>query len=109
MFNEYQSCIEACSQCEIACEQCATGCMKEPNANEMIACIRLDLECAAICRAAVQIMNLESNHANSVCQVCADICIACAEECEKHEHEHCRHCAKMCRECAAECLSMVAA
>jgi hypothetical protein len=109
MFNEYQSCIEACSQCEIACEQCATACMKEPNAHEMIACIRLDLECAAICRASIQIMNLESNHANAVCQVCADICIACAEECEKHEHEHCRKCAKMCRDCAAECMSMVAA
>ena len=109
MYNEYQSCIERCSKCSVTCEQCATACLKEPNVNELTLCIRLDMECAAICTAAVKIMTLESNHANAICQLCADICTACAEECEKHDHEHCRECAVVCRECAAECVSMTAA
>ena len=31
----------------------------------------------------------------------AEVCEACAEECEKHQHmEHCRLCAESCRKCA---------
>jgi hypothetical protein len=109
MHNEYQSCIDLCSKCAMTCDHCAASCMKEPHVTELIPCIRLDLECVAICRAAIRIMILESNHANAVCQLCADICIACAEECEKHDHDHCRECAAVCRECAAECMNMTAA
>ncbi|HRO68820.1 MAG TPA: four-helix bundle copper-binding protein [Chitinophagaceae bacterium] len=54
-------------------------------------------------------MHLQSTHANAACQLCADICIACAEECEKHEHEHCLRCAAICRQCAEVCMSMAAA
>ena len=109
MDNEYRSCIAACSNCVVTCELCASACMREPNVEEMLSCIKLDLECASICRTAVQFMTLESNHANSICQLCADVCIACAEECEKHHNDHCRECAVICRECAAECMSMTAA
>jgi hypothetical protein len=75
----------------------------------MIRCVQLDLECSAMCRTAVLSMQLESNHANAVCQLCADICLACAAECEKHNHKHCRDCAAACRRCAEECMSMAAA
>ncbi len=109
MIAEYQTCTVICSKCAVTCEQCANACLNEPGILEMVPCIRLNMECAAICRAAVQIMNLESNHANAVCQLCADICTACAEECEKHDHGHCRECAMICRQCAAECVSMTAA
>jgi len=76
----------------------------------MAQCIRLDLECAAICRTAADLMTMGSQHANAICQICADICQACAQECEKHtKMDHCRQCATACHTCAEECLSMVAA
>jgi hypothetical protein len=109
MYLAYKTCIEACLECVEACSYCASSCLQENDVDHMAQCIRLDLECAAICRAAADLMTYGSQHANAVCQVCADICHACAEECEKHNMEHCRQCAIICRNCAEECLSMAAA
>jgi vacuolar-type H+-ATPase catalytic subunit A/Vma1 len=105
----YQSCIDACIKCASACDHCAASCLLEKDVSMMSRCIQLDMECSSVCKTTVQLMHLQSNHANAVCQLCADICNACAEECEKHDHEHCRSCAAMCRECAEECMSMAAA
>ena len=109
MNHTYESCIEACLACAAACDYCASACLKEKDVNGMAKCAQLDMECAAICRTASQFMCLESEHANAVCQLCADICIACAEECNKHNTEHCRRCASICRSCAEECAVMAAA
>src|SRR2546430_13519611 len=57
-------------------------------------------------RTAAQFMSLNSNHANALCQLCADVCNACADECGKHNVDHCRECAKTCRHCAEECASI---
>ena len=109
MYYAYQSCIQACLQCIAICENCASSCLKEPDIMKMTTCIQLDLECAAICKAAVDLMSLGSQHANAVCQLCGDICTACAIECENHDMEHCQTCAAACRYCAEECNAMVAA
>src|SRR5262245_37275657 len=109
MNSAYQVCIDYCQRCAIVCEQCLSACLREEDTYMMAECIRLDLECMSVCRTSAQLMVLESNHANAMCQVCADVCSACAEECEKHDMDHCRRCAAMCRDCAAECMSMAAA
>lgn len=72
----------------------------------MARCIQLDMECAAICYSAAQLMSLGSAKAKEVCAICADICESCAEECGKHDNEHCRKCADFCRKCAEECRAM---
>ena len=74
----------------------------------MAACIRLDMECAAICYAAAQLMSMGSSRAKQLCAICADICEACGNECAKHETEHCRECAEACKKCAEECRKMSA-
>lgn len=72
--------------------------------NKFIRCIQLDRECAAICSFAVQSMASNSPFAKKICALCAEVCTACAIECEKHAHmAHCRDCAKAARRCAAEC------
>lgn len=109
MHSVYESCIDACTRCAEACDHCAASCLQEEDVAMMTRCIQLDMECSSICKTSALLMHLQSNHANAVCQLCADICTACAEECEKHEHAHCRECAATCRECAAECVSMAAA
>jgi hypothetical protein len=73
----------------------------------MARCIQLDMECAALCYAAAQLMSLGSDKAKEVCQLCADICEACGNECSKHTHsKHCQECAEACKACAEECRKM---
>jgi len=109
MSQDYQECITACQQCAAACDYCASACLHEEDVNEMSKCIQLDIECAVVCRTAAQLMSLGSEHANAICQLCADICNACADECGKHDMAHCRRCAEACHACAQECASMAAA
>ena len=72
----------------------------------MAKCIQLDMECAAICYAAAQVMSIGGHKAKELCRLCAEACVACAQECNKHDNEHCRECAEACRNCAAECDKM---
>jgi len=93
------------------CHQCASACLEEKEVESLKVCIRLDLECAAVCRSTAEIMMMEGSYVDTFCQLCADICTACAEECEKHTQmgmEHCRVCAEACRQCAEECIHMSA-
>lgn len=108
MTNPYQECIEACYLCAAACDHCAASCLEEENLEMMRNCIRMDMQCASICRAAAQFMALNSESAKTLCQLCADICQRCGDECGKHEHDHCQACAKACRHCAEQCRKMAA-
>lgn len=72
----------------------------------MARCIQLDMECAAVCYAAAQLMSLGSARATEFCRICAEICEACGNECKKHQTEHCQECARTCLQCAEECRHM---
>lgn len=75
----------------------------------MARCIKLDMDCAQICRLAASYMARGSEFAHALCRLCADVCQACAEECAKHQVDHCQHCAQVCRQCAQECGRMAQA
>ncbi|WP_075791273.1 four-helix bundle copper-binding protein [Massilia putida] len=104
--NQFQSCIQACYQCAQACDTCVAACLHEPDPKMMARCIELDDECAAVCRLAAQLMSRSSEHAMQICQLCAEICEACADECAKHQAQHCQECASVCHRCAQECRNM---
>ncbi len=108
--QRYHACIEACVECWTACEMCSDACLHEENVEKMVRCIRLDRDCAAICRLAAEAMVRGSEFAARICALCAEICDACGEECAKHadHHDHCRVCAEACRRCADECRRMAA-
>jgi hypothetical protein len=101
-----QTCIDTCNDCATACDHCASSCLSESDVQRMTQCISLDIECAAICRAAAASMARGSEFAQAICGVCADICEACAVECEQHPMDHCKACAEACRACAKECRAM---
>ena len=101
-------CLRACHACADACNYCSVACLDEDNVATMASCIKLDIDCAALCSLAAGFMARKSTHAKSICLACAKICEDCAEECDKHDHEHCKDCAKACRECAAACQKMAA-
>lgn len=106
---DYTTCIEACLMCAATCNYCASSCTREKDVNMMAQCIQKDMECAAICYSAAELMSLGSSRAPTICQLCAEICDECAAECEKHAFRHCQECAEACRKCAAECREMAAA
>jgi hypothetical protein len=105
--DNLRSCIDSCNDCAIDCEHCAAACLQEAEVKTLTRCIRLDLDCAEICRTAAILMARGSERFAEFCGLCADICDACAQECEQHAHmEHCRRCAESCRRCAEECRRM---
>lgn len=107
--EKYKHCIEACNACAVACSHCALACLHEESVDHLKRCIQLDLECAALCRSAAEIMSLGSVHSHEICKICAVACQVCAEECEKHAEMgmvHCQECAEACRQCALTCTEM---
>lgn len=108
--QHYQSCIDACLACAIECDHCASACLNEQNVQDMVACIKLDMDCALICSLAAKLMASGSEYSQDICVLCAKICRDCEKECEKHQHmEHCKRCSEACRRCAEECEKMIAA
>ncbi len=107
-YHTYKNSIEACLKCAAICNHCASSCTQEEDVKMMAGCIQLDMECAALCYAAAQLMSLGSSKAKEFCKLCADICEQCGAECSKHQTEHCQECAQACKECADECRKMAA-
>jgi hypothetical protein len=96
--------ISQLNDCAAECNHCATACSEEKDANMLAGCIKLNNDCAEICRLAVSYLSRGSEHTGHVLRACVDICMACARECEEHAHmEHCKVCAETCRDCAQAC------
>jgi len=109
MDHTYETCIEACLAYAAACDYCASACLKERDVHEMVRSIQLDMEWPPYAGQRHSSCAPGSEHANTICQLCADICNACAEECNKHNVDHCKRCASICISCAEECAVMTAA
>ena len=106
--GKYQQCISACNDCADACDHCSTACLSESNVAEMARCIRLDMDCASVCRLAAGTMARGSECAGAICRLCAETCDMCADECGKHHHDHCKECAQAGKNCAQACRDMAA-
>ncbi len=105
--ERFQTCIDACLECATECDHCASECLKENEVYLLTKCIQLERECAEMCFSTARIMALGSDYAGDVCDICAEYCLRCAEECDKHSHmEHCLKCAETCRRCANDCQRM---
>ena len=96
--------IDALNDCATECNHCTTACLDEQDVKMLSKCIKLDIDCAAICSLTASLLARGSEHGNHLLKECAEICNACAEECEKHAHmEHCKQCAAACRACEEAC------
>ena len=99
--------IDVLNNCAIECSHCAMACLDEQDVKMLAKCIKLDIDCAEICRLTASLLARGSEHGIHLLRECAEVCDACAEECEKHSHmEHCKHCAEVCRHCAEECSAV---
>lgn len=112
--DEARRCIEACGECYQACTVCADACLGESKVAELVACIRLNLDCAEVCRTTGTLMTRPSHRdapaLRAQLQACAEICRACGDECRKHGEmgmKHCAVCAESCFACAEACEAMM--
>ena len=100
--------LDALARCAAACETCADACLAESDIAMMVPCIRLDRDCADICRLTAAFIARGSDHAAHVLKECMEICQKCHAECVNHQHEHCRQCAAACQACLEACKSYAA-
>lgn len=93
-------------ECATICEHCNMACLEEKDLQKLVMCIRLNMDCAEICRSTAVLLSRGSDHMQHLMQECIEVCEACADECEKHSHmQHCKECADACRQCAEACRS----
>jgi hypothetical protein len=96
--------LEALAKCADECSHCLTACLDEQDVKMLARCIRLNIDCAEICRVISGFIARGSEHAPHMLPECAEICEDCARECDSHGHmEHCARCAQVCRDCAEAC------
>ncbi len=103
MSEEFDRLVTVAENCAEECERCATACLSEPDVAAMIDCIKLDRDCADLCRLVAAFAARDSRFASSLANLLSIVCQACADECSRHEMRHCQVCAGACRSCAAAC------
>lgn len=105
--------VEALSQCAMVCTICADACLGEQQIQQLVRCIRLNLDCADICQATTKVLTRQGEIDETVLraqlQICEAVCRNCGGECERHAqmHEHCRVCAESCRHCEQLCRELL--
>ncbi|WLR49818.1 four-helix bundle copper-binding protein [Bacillus tianshenii] len=106
--GKYHDLIEILHKCMAACNHCYEECLKDKYTEMLAECIRLDRECADMCGYLEQALVRGTPFVTDLAGVCATICEACGNECQKQDYEHCRKCADVCFKCAKECKDLVA-
>lgn len=105
--SELRSCIDECMRCYSTCLSTAMNhCLEAGGKHVEPDHFRLMSACAEICRTSAAMMLIGSEHHKKTCAVCADICEACAKDCERIGDMD--ECTLACRKCAASCRSMAA-
>jgi len=105
--------IDALNDCAQACTADADDDLGEQNVAELVKCIRLCLDCADVCIAAVGVTSRQTDYDPNITkpllEACVAACRSCGDECEKHAqiHEHCRVCAEACRRCEQACRELL--
>ncbi len=67
-YHQNKSCVDACLQCAAICNHCASNCLQEENVQMMARCIQLDMECAAVCYAAAQVISIGGANSKRIVQ-----------------------------------------
>ena len=105
--------LAALHHCTLACTSCADACLGEKEPQNLVRCIRLNLDCADVCAATARLLTRQTEPSGALVrrqlEVCEAFCQACQTECEKHahHHEHCRVCAEACKRCAEACHAVL--
>lgn len=105
--------IDACFDAAETCTACADACLGELSVAKLVACVRLNLDCADICNTTGKVLARQTDLNVEVVRAQVRACLAavhaCAEECRRHaaELEHCRVCVDACCMCEQACEDLL--
>jgi hypothetical protein len=103
--KEMSECIDACLNCHKVCLGMAmTHCLEEGGEHVKPQHFRMMVDCAAICATTADFMLHKSQFHRALCGLCADICEACAMDCERLPGMEA--CVAACYACAKSCAAM---
>jgi hypothetical protein len=108
--TEMRQCIDECTSCHNLCLATVGHCLELGGKHADPAHIGLLLDCAEICQTSANFMLRGSERHQLTCRICADICSACADSCERMAggDQMMKDCAERCRRCAESCERMAA-
>jgi hypothetical protein len=108
--REMQDCIDECQHCHATCLATARHCLDLGGPHAEPAHQTLLADCAQICATSADFMLRGSKHHQLTCGVCAEVCRACADDCERIDPNDTvmKECAEACRRCASFCEKMAA-
>lgn len=104
--------IDACFDCAETCTACADACLAEADPRALVACIRLNLDCADVCETTGKLLARQTAANVEVVRAQVRACLAavkaCAAECRRHiAMEHCRVCLEACALCEQACEEVI--
>ncbi len=106
MSDEVKECIQDCVDCYRTCTETLTRCLSLGGKHSEGRHINLIIDCSRICNINTDFMLRNSTHYSQTCKVTADICDACANNCEEFDDDFMKDCASICRKCAESCREM---
>lgn len=82
------ACIEECYTCAQTCTACADACLGESQVQQLVRCIRLNLDCFDACVTTGNMLSRQTEPdwamLRAQVEACAAACRACGAECENH-------------------------
>ena len=105
--RDVAECIDTCLDCHKTCLGTAmTHCLETGGEHVAPQHFRMMIDCAAICATAADFMLHKSQFHHQLCGLCAEVCAACADDCERLGGME--DCVAACRRCAEHCRKMAA-
>lgn len=105
---EMAACLENCDDCHSICTALVNHCLQMGGRHAQAYHIVTLIDCAQICHTSVDFMLRGSAQHAMICDVCAQACLRCAENCEQIADGDVMmlECAQVCRRCADSCHVM---
>jgi hypothetical protein len=92
--------------CYHVCTETSQHCLKMGGKHAEPEHLNLMMDCAKICLTTADFLMRNSRNSSALGDLCARICEACADDCQKLDGEEMKRCAEVCRTCATTCRAM---
>ena len=107
---DMQAAVQQCEKCRDVCVTTMTHCLERGGRHAEASHIKAFLDCIEFCATCAGFMLRGSLAHRRVCEICAEVCDACAVSCEGFPDDKVlNECAKECRRCAESCRKMARA
>ena len=105
---EINQCIQNCLDSHRSCLETISYCLQVGGEHKNAAFINLLTDCAAICAINANFIIRNSTYQSQTCGICAAICVACAEACQKlgPDDPIMQQCAAICGRGGESCWKM---